>query len=146
MNQQSSKTAFTLVEVLVVIVILSIMGAMVTTAVSGVTTTAKRSRTKTIISIIDSVLAERYANLKYRQLPVEIPDLFIPSGNANEVGFEVLASEAARVRLMMIRDLQRMEIPDRLSDITITDVCGNQPGADRQQRQRDQHTRSKESA
>ncbi|MDC0326076.1 prepilin-type N-terminal cleavage/methylation domain-containing protein [bacterium] len=118
MNQQRSKTAFTLVEVLVVIVILSIMGAMVTTAVSGVTTTAKRSRTKTIISIVDSVLAEHYANLKYRQLPVEIPDLFIPSGNANEVGFEVLASEAARVRLMMIRDLQRMEIPDRLSDIT----------------------------
>lgn len=118
MNHQRSKNAFTLVEVLVVIVILSIMGAMVTTAVSGVTTTAKRSRTKTIISIVDSVLAEHYANLKYRQLPVEIPDLFIPSGNANEVGYEVLASEAARVRLMMIRDLQRMEIPDRLSDIT----------------------------
>jgi len=118
MNQQRSKTAFTLVEVLVVIVILSIMGAMVTTAVSGVTTTAKQSRTKTIISIVDSVLAEHYANLKYRQLPVEIPDMFLPSGNANEVGYEVLASEAARVRLMMVRDLQRMEIPDRLSDIT----------------------------
>ena len=73
MNHQRSKTAFTLVEVLVVIVILGIMGAMVTTAVSGVTTTAKQSRTKTIISIVDSVLAEHYANLKYRQLPVEIP-------------------------------------------------------------------------
>ncbi|MGI9460069.1 MAG: type II secretion system protein [Pirellulales bacterium] len=118
MNQQQSKTAFTLVEVLMVIVILSIMGAMVTTAVSGVTVTAKQSRTKTIIAIVDSVLAEHYANLKYRQLPVEIPDLFLPSSNANEVGYEVLASEAARVRLMMIRDLQRMEIPDRLSDIT----------------------------
>ena len=118
MNHQRSKKAFTLVEVLVVIVILGIMGAMVTTAVSGVTTTAKQSRTKTIIAIVDSVLAEHYANLKYRQLPVEIPDLFLPSGNANEVGYEVLASEAARVRLMMMRDLQRMEIPDRLSDIT----------------------------
>lgn len=118
MNLERSKTAFTLVEVLVVIVILSIMGAMVTTAVSGVTTTAKQSRTKNIIAIVDSVLAEHYANLKYRQLPVEIPDLFVSSGNANEVGYEVLASEAARVRLMMIRDLQRMEIPDRLSDIT----------------------------
>jgi len=118
MNYQRSKTAFTLVEVLVVIVIISIMGAMVTTAVSGVTTTAKQSRTKTIISIVDSVLAEHYANLKYRQLPVEVPDLFLPSGNANELGYEVLAPEAARVRLMMTRDLQRMEIPDRLSDIT----------------------------
>jgi prepilin-type N-terminal cleavage/methylation domain-containing protein len=119
MNHQKSKTAFTLVEVLVVIVILSIMGAMVTTAVSGVTTTAKQSRTKTIISIVDSVLAEHYANLKYRQLPVEIPDMFTDvNDGAGEVGLEVLAGEAARVRLMMIRDLQRMEIPDRLSDIT----------------------------
>ncbi|MDE0865457.1 MAG: prepilin-type N-terminal cleavage/methylation domain-containing protein [Rubripirellula sp.] len=118
MNNKTSNTAFTLIEVLIVIVIISIMGSMVMTAVSGVMTTAKQSRTKTIISIVDSVLAEHYANLKYRQLPVEIPDLFQPSGNANELGFEVLASEAARVRLMMIRDLQRMEIPDRLSDIT----------------------------
>ena len=119
MNHQRSEKAFTLVEILVVIVILGIMGAMVTTAVSGVTTTAKQSRTKTIISIVDSVLAEHYANLKYRQLPVEIPDMFSGMNNgANEVGFEVLASEAARVRLMMIRDLQRMELPDRLSDIT----------------------------
>ncbi len=119
MNHQRSRKAFTLVEILVVIVILGIMGAMVTTAVSGVTTTAKQSRTKTIISIVDSVLAEHYANLKYRQLPVEIPDLFTDvNGGAGEVGLEVLASEAARVRLMMMRDLQRMEIPDRLSDIT----------------------------
>ena len=119
MNQHRSKTAFTLVEVLVVIVIISIMGAMVTTAISGVTTTAKQSRTKTIISLIDSVLAERYANLKYRQLPVEIPDMFTDvNGGAGEVGLEVLATEAARVRLMMTRDLQRMELPDRLSDIT----------------------------
>ena len=51
MNHQRPKKAFTLVEVLVVIVIIGIMGAMVTTAVSGVTTTAKQSRTKTIISI-----------------------------------------------------------------------------------------------
>ena len=116
------KHAFTLVEILVVLVIISIMGAMVTTAVSGVTTTAKQARTKTIISIVDSVIAEHYDALKYRPLPVEIPDLFNPSrlnsGNGStEIGFEVLANEAARVRLMMIRDLQRMEIPDRLSDL-----------------------------
>ncbi|MDC0317771.1 type II secretion system GspH family protein, partial [bacterium] len=76
MNHQRSKKAFTLVEILVVIVILGIMGAMVTTAVSGVTTTAKQSRTRTIISIVDSVLAEQYQGLKYRQFPVETPSMW----------------------------------------------------------------------
>jgi prepilin-type N-terminal cleavage/methylation domain-containing protein len=121
MNHQRSKKAFTLVEILVVIVILGIMGAMVTTAVSGVTTTAKQSRTRTIISIVDSVLAEQYQGLKYRQFPVETPSMWNQldnqSGqNASVVGYEVLAKEAARVRLMMVRDLQRMELPDRYTD------------------------------
>lgn len=118
MNHSRSRKAFTLVEILVVILILGIMGAMVTTAVSGVTTTAKQSRTKTIISIVDSVLAEHYQGLKYRQFPVEIPDMWQELGPAEMpvVGYEVLAKEAARVRLMMVRDLQRMELPDRYSD------------------------------
>ena len=119
MNHQRATKGFTLVEILVVIVILGIMAAMITTAVSGVTTTAKQSRTKTIISIVDSVLAQQYQNLKYRQFPVEIPEMWneIESGLTEpRVGYEVLAKEAARVRLMMVRDLQRMELPDRYSD------------------------------
>ena len=104
-----------------VLVLLSLMGGMIVAAVQGVTQTARESRTKSIIAACDAVIQEHYESYKYRPLPVEIPDLFRPGARTgSEVGFDALATEAARVRLMMIRDLQRMELPDRLSDIVST--------------------------
>lgn len=123
MTSTRFKNAFTLVEVLTVITIISLMAGLIVTSVAGVTKSARESRTQNIIGVIDSVLAEQYESYKYRALAVEIPQMFNPAnleqGSTNtEIGFEVLASETARVRMMMIRDLQRMEMPDRLSDIT----------------------------
>lgn len=118
MRNFSHRNAFTLIEILVVLIILSILAAMVTTAVSGVRTTAREARTKRIISVVDSVIAEHYEQLRYRPLPVEIPALYNYAPNGAIVGYEVLADETARVRLMMLRDLQRMELPDRYTDIT----------------------------
>ena len=111
MRKISHRNAFTLIEILVVLIILSTLGAMVTTAVSGVRTTAREARTKRIISIVDSVIAEQYEQLRYRPLPVE------PASTGGTVSIEILANEAARVRLVMLRDLQRMELPDRYTDI-----------------------------
>lgn len=126
MHSLRLRSAFTLVELLMVLVLLSMMGGMIVAAIQGVTHTARESRTKSIISAIDSVLLEQYETYKYRPFPVEIPDTFNPANFTTtgpgptasvEIGFEVLSSEAARVRLMMVRDMQRMEMPDRLSDI-----------------------------
>lgn len=112
---------FTLVEVMVALVLISILAGMIMTAVNGVTRQANLSRTQSIISIVDSVLQEQYESYKYRPLPVAIPDLagFTPDGQV--FGLEILPSEAARVRLNMMRDLQRMEMPDRMSDIVFFD-------------------------
>ncbi len=118
MRQTSPRNGFTLIEILVVLIILSILAAMVTTAVSGVRTTAREARTKRIVAVVDSVIAELYEKLRYRPLPVEIPALYNFAPNGATVGYEVLADETARARLMMLRDLQRMELPDRYSDIT----------------------------
>ncbi len=121
MKPNPTRRAFTLVELLAVMVLMSLLAAMVITATNGVIETARETRTKKIIAAIDSVIQEQYRSYKYRPLSVEIPETATavsdPNTPANEIGFEVLASEAARVRLMMIRDLQRMELPDRLTDI-----------------------------
>ena len=121
-DKRSRRSGFTLVEILVVLVILSIMGSMVVTATSGVTRSARESRTRTIISLCDSVIQDLYDSTKYRPLPVEIPTLRSarPTGTLSR---EVLVSEAARVRLIMRRDLQRMELPDRFSDF-VSEVTG----------------------
>jgi prepilin-type N-terminal cleavage/methylation domain-containing protein len=111
------RNAFTLVELLVSLVVLSLLAAMVIAAVQGVNQTAREARTRSIIDAIDSVLMEQYQSYKYRPFSVEIPSLETQVNSMVDVGFEILASESARVRLMMIRDMQRMEMPDRLSDI-----------------------------
>lgn len=114
---KQSNAGFTLVELLVVMVVIGIMGSMITVAVQGVTQSARASRTRTIIGLIDSVIQEKYDSYKYRSLPVEIPTTAYTTGiTGPTLSFEVLGSEAARVRLNMIRDLQRMEMPDRYSD------------------------------
>jgi hypothetical protein len=52
--------------------------------------------------------------------------LLPPPPNSGILKYEVLPNEAARVRLNMIRDLQRMELPDRISDINVGNAM-NQP-------------------
>jgi prepilin-type N-terminal cleavage/methylation domain-containing protein len=114
---QHPSNAFTLVELLVVMVVIGIMGSMVTVAVQGVMVSSRASRTRTIVSLIDSVIQEKYDSYKYRSLTVEIPSpSFAAQVTGNTLSFEILSREAARVRLNMIRDLQRMEMPDRYSD------------------------------
>ncbi|WP_404306272.1 prepilin-type N-terminal cleavage/methylation domain-containing protein [Neorhodopirellula lusitana] len=115
--RKHSDSGFTLVELLVVMVVIGIMSSMVAIAVQGVTASARASRTRTIIGMIDSVIQEKYDSYKYRSLPVEIPATdFAGKLTGTTLSFEVLGSEAARVRLNMIRDLQRMEMPDRFQD------------------------------
>jgi prepilin-type N-terminal cleavage/methylation domain-containing protein len=118
----NADVGFTLVEVLTVLVILSIMSGMILTAIRGVTNSARQARTKAILEAIDHVIQEQYESYRFRPLAVEIPDTFVPFVDSNtstdaEIGYEVLATESARVRLMMLRDLQRMEMPDRYTDI-----------------------------
>lgn len=124
-----NRTAFTLVEILTVLVVIAIMGGMILTAVQGVTTTARAARTRSIIATVDSVIQEQYDSYKFRPYSVEPPNVTQLTDGINTFGYELLATEAARVRMLMIRDLQRMELPDRLSDIadapTLLNVAAN---------------------
>ncbi len=113
----AARAAFTLVEVMVVLVLIAILSSMVMTAVQGVTQNARLARTRSILAVIDSVLQEQYESYKYRPLAVVIPDLNKPLPGDGIFSFQLMPSEAARVRLNMVRDLQRMELPDRINDI-----------------------------
>lgn len=124
-----NRTAFTLVEILTVLVVIAIMAGMMLTAVQGVTQTARVARTRSIIATVDSVIQEQYDSYKFRPYSVEPPDLSQLATGGDTLGYELLSTEAARVRMLMIRDLQRMEMPDRLSDIadapTLLSVAAN---------------------
>ncbi|NND98050.1 MAG: prepilin-type N-terminal cleavage/methylation domain-containing protein, partial [Pirellulaceae bacterium] len=107
------RNAFTLVELLVVLLVLSLLTGMTAVTVSGVTGTARAERTRGIVSVLNDVLLTKYESYKTRPLPVAVP-----TAVGSEVKLEIPPREAARVRLIMIRDLMRMEMPDRKVDVT----------------------------
>lgn len=102
------RNAFTLVELLVVLTIISLVTGMTAAAISSVSHTAKLSRTRGIIAVIDDVLTSKYETYKTRPLAVAVP---------TTTRIEIEPREAARIRLNMIRDLMRMEMPDRKADV-----------------------------
>lgn len=109
------RNAFTLIEILMVILLISILAGMVTAAVSAAGDTAKRSRTRAILATINDVLETKYESYKTRPLPVTA--IMPGTPTAGQVSVEIPPRESARIRLNMIRDLMRMEMPDRISDV-----------------------------
>src|SRR5262245_20885808 len=104
----SSRRAFTLTELLIVMMIIGIMAAMALSALSGATELAREQRTRAIISKLDQLIMERYEGYRTRAVPIRIP---ATSTTAQGTRY------AAMIRLYALRDLMRMELPERITDV-----------------------------
>jgi type II secretory pathway pseudopilin PulG len=89
---------------MVTISIIAIMAALVMGALHAARETAAAAATKATIAKINAIIMQRYEGYLTRRVPVNLSGL--QPGNA------------APARLYVLRDLMRMEMPDRLSDIT----------------------------
>lgn len=96
------RSAFTLVELLVVIMIIVLLASMVLFAMAGVQQKAREDRTRAQISRLHELIMEAWESYQTRRAPV-------PVG--------VPPSAAAMLRLNAIRELMRMELPDRITDV-----------------------------
>lgn len=115
MNQRTTlhRGGFTLVELLIVITIISIIAGMSMAALMGASEQGRLNRARAQIAKIDQLISEKWNSYRFRQLPVRIP-----AGTAPAV--------AAGIRLNVMRELMRMEMPDRLTDVLDNPVA---PGA-----------------
>ena len=93
---------FTLPELLVVIAIISILATAMMAGMASVTQTAKEDRTRTQIAKIHVLLMEKWESFQTRRMPVN-------SG--------LSAVLSAELRLAMVRELIRLEFPDRITDL-----------------------------
>ncbi len=98
------RPGFTLVELLVVIVIIGMLAAMTLGALAAARESARKEKTKSTITKLDTIIQGKYAEYASRRLP-------IPNLKINPLAM-------AELKLQVLREIIRMEMPDRLTDIT----------------------------
>jgi hypothetical protein len=77
----------------------------------GAAEEGKLARARAQVAKIDQLISEKWNSYRFRQLPVRIPSTTAPAA-------------AASMRLNVMRELMRMEMPDRWSDVTDPPVTG----------------------
>lgn len=114
-----SRPSFTLVELMVAITIMGILAGMVLYTLAGAQRDASVARTQGTLKKINEIILYRWEEFRYRAVKVNIPDDYlsrIPLGP--QLGqVPVSPREGARLRLMILRDTMRMELPDNYRDI-----------------------------
>ena len=130
------RSGFTLVELLVVIAVIAILSSMLLVGLWGVAENARVSRTRSVIQRIDTYVRARWdaymdrrigvqmlGPLRLPRFPSEVEYMRIldPTGsNAAAIRadrFRAYGRFVAYVRLAAIREIQRMELPDRKADL-----------------------------
>lgn len=115
----TSRLAFTLVELLIVISILAILSALLLGVAARAGERGREARTKAMIARLHTLVMQQYDTYKDRRAPVQdsavtairdsLPDQRKPLAPA--IG-----------RLYALRELMLMEIPDRWSDVLLAAV------------------------
>ena len=126
-RNRSRVAAFTLVELLVAIAIISILAALLLGVATQAGKTARAARTKQLVARIHTLLMEKYES--YRTERVETGATPAPTDLEVGTGFSGVAGlqpndPRIRVyhRLAAVRELMKIEMPDRWSDVLLAEV------------------------
>ena len=124
---------FTLVEMLIVITIIGILAGMALGALSSARQTARVAKTKATIAKLDLLVQQHYDSYRTRRVtvywnqsgdpmnPVLIPIQNVRGASIQERAIQIALRNpvsAAEIRLNAIRDLMRMEMPERWKDFS----------------------------
>lgn len=102
------RPSFTLVELLIAISIIGIMTGMIMFALLGAQNDARVARTRGTIQKLSDIVLQQWEEYRYKPVDVRI----------NLSSTQVMhPRERARVRMMILRDNMRMEMPDRITDL-----------------------------
>ena len=107
MNNRAIKrrrSGLTLVELLVVVMIITLLASVALFAMFAATETAREARTRSMITRISDLIIPIYESYRTRRVPIQI-------------GLNTSPKAAAILRLDALRELMRMELPDRITDV-----------------------------
>jgi prepilin-type N-terminal cleavage/methylation domain-containing protein len=125
-RQSRGLRAFTLVELLIAITIIAILASLILGVASVAGETARHRKTEQMIARLHTLLMEHYDTYKTRRVSVRQPILDGINGSTASAAQKGMLT--ANARLYALRELILMEVPDRWSDILLTDVPKNPSG------------------
>ncbi|MHB0957647.1 MAG: type II secretion system protein [Pirellulaceae bacterium] len=109
---QRDQRAFTLIELLVVIAIITLLASTAVFTMFGVREDVRETRARAAVAKINELIMEKWESYQTRAIPIRI----LPGTNPRM---------AAAMRLNAVRELMRMELPDRVTDLYLHDGSGN---------------------
>jgi prepilin-type N-terminal cleavage/methylation domain-containing protein len=113
-KSSASRASFTLVELLIVITIIAMLAAIAMGALAKTREAARADKTKATIAKLNDVVMRKYESYMNRRVPIMAYD-----GSNNQIPIPALTRrEAGIVRLTLLRDMIRMEMPENLNDVT----------------------------
>jgi len=110
--RKSARGGYTLVELLVTTLIITMLAAVVLVGISGAREIARENRTRAQIAQLKELLAPMYNAYRTRAVPLRAP-------------FNAQPRQIPALRLRLVRELMRMEMPDRVTDVTDTATTFN---------------------
>lgn len=104
-----------------VIAIIAILSSLFLGALDQAEQTAKVARTASLVQKLHNMIMARWDNYRAVRLPINVDarvgDNFANAGNEQQSRFR---QDVARRRMLAIRELVRMEVPDRYDDLMFT--------------------------
>lgn len=111
-NGFTPRGAFTLVELLVTIAIISILAVALMIGVYASQESARVSASTSRVKALADVIGRRYGEFETRPIPVPLENV------CSEAGLDPgSAADRAVARLLIKRELMRLELPERFTDI-----------------------------
>lgn len=115
---QVNRPSFTLVELMVAVAIMGIMAGMVLYTLAGAQTDARTARTRGTIQKINEIVLQKWEEYRYKPVNIQLPPAATtPIPGSNPPRYPVSPRETARLRMTILRDSMRMEMPDRITDL-----------------------------
>ena len=136
------RRGFTLVEMLVVISIIAILASMILVALWGVAENARQHRTMSTIKRVDTYIRAHWDGFADRRVGIRVGTLpGLPTAQQYQVGlansgiaiapanqrYIAYGRFIAYLRLAAIREIMRMELPDRKADLLTPQELGASP-------------------
>jgi len=128
-SRQLTPRGFTLVEMVVVTMIISVLASMILFAMSTAQEKARREKTKAMITTLDRLIMERWNQFHTRRVvPVATSSGYDVASAMNQMRDPAVSRQVKqRLRLDGLRLAMRVEFPDRWSDLGLPQGTGTEP-------------------